>query len=164
MPVARSPAKWNEGESRTRRICVVLIVLALFAAGCALPPVPETTSGGSRSEIPDRAKLEARIAAYYQAAATGNGPAMWPYMLGSVASGQQKEFFSRTDLPRTPAQVKIDAIEETSVHSDIWRVKPDAMAHVSMSAFDPRQNVWRKLKGIDTWYYLNGQWYRGKGM
>jgi hypothetical protein len=33
-----------------------------------------------------------------------------------------------------------------------------------MSAFDPRQNVWRKLKGIDTWYYLNGQWYLGKGM
>lgn len=142
----------------------LILALGLLAAGCTLPPVPESASGGSQAQIPDQAKLKARIAGYYQAAATGNGPAMWPYMLGSVANGKEKEYYSSTSLPRAAAQVRIEKAEKVSVHSDFWGVKPDAMVHVHMQAYDRQTNAWAKLKATDTWYYMKGQWYLGKGM
>lgn len=135
-------------------MCVTLIAAALVAGGCAPP----------QTDVPDRANLEARVAAYYQAAATGNGPAMWPHMLGSVAGGKEAAYYRRTSLARGPAQVKIEKIESISVQSDYWGAKPDAMAAVYMQAFDPQQNVWTKLTPSDTWYYTKGQWYIGKGM
>jgi hypothetical protein len=145
-------------------VCVTLIAAALVAGGCAIPPASDSGSGGAQTDVPDRANLEARVAAYYQAAATGNGPAMWPYMLGSVAGGKEAAYYGSTSLPRGPAQVKIEKVESISVHSDYWGVKPDAMAAVTMQALDPQQNVWTKLTPSDTWYYMSGQWYLGKGM
>jgi len=146
-------------------LSLLLLSAGLLASGCTLPEVPESGgSGGSQAQIPDQGKLNARIAGYYQGAATGNGPTMWPYMLGSVANGKEKEYYSSTSLPRGPSQVKIEKAETVSVRSDIWGVKPDAMVHVYMQAYDRRTNTWAKLKVADTWYYLKGQWYIGKGM
>ncbi len=148
-----------------RLALVAMAGLLMVAVGCRLPEGYGGSSGGSgraRAALPDEAGLRARIASYWAAAATGNGPAMWSFMLGSVAGGGEREFYSRTDLPRAPAQVRIAKIESVSVHSDIWGVKPEALAHVTMEANEGGQ--WRKLKQVDTWYYLKGQWYIGMGM
>ena len=154
---------WRKGVA-----AVCLLVAIGLVAGCKLFPAYESgssaASAGSAQAIPDEAGLRQRVAGYWAAAATGNGPAMWPYMLGSVAKGGEQEFYSRTDLPRAPSQVRIAGLASVSVHSDIWGVKPQAMAHVTMEAYDPQQSAWRKLKQVDTWYQMNGQWYIGKGM
>jgi len=137
-------------------------------AGCKLFPAYESgssgASAGSAQAIADEAGLRQRVAGYWAAAATGNGPAMWPYMLGSVANGSEREYYSSTNLPPGPSQVRIAELTSVSVQSDIWGVKPQAMAHVTMEAYDAQQSSWRKLDQVDTWYQMNGQWYIGKGM
>lgn len=145
-------------------VLVGVVAVMCLAAGCKLPAGYGGSSGGGQSQaaIPDETGLRARVAGYWAAAATGNGPAMWPFMLGSVANGGEKEFYSRTDLPPAPAQVRIAKIESASVHADIWGVKPQALVHVNMEANVNGQ--WVKLKQVDTWYLMNGQWYLGMGM
>ena len=144
---------------------LTLAALTLGGLGCKLPAGYDEEPGGSspaQASIPDEAKLRQRIAGYWAAYATGNGPAMWPFMLGSVADGGEQEFYSRTDLPPGPAEVRIAGMESASVHADIWGVKPDALVRVTMEAKIGAQ--WRKIKQVDTWYLMGGQWYIGRGM
>jgi len=146
-------------------VMMAAVILMLSAGGCKLPEGYDSSSGGSgtaQAEIPNEAGLRERIAGYWAAAATGNGPAMWSFMLGSVADGGEQEFYSRTDLSPAPAQVRIAGMESTSVHSDIWNVKPEALVRVTMEAYVDGE--WRKIKQINTWYYMSGQWYIGMGM
>lgn len=146
-------------------VMMVAAILMLSAGGCKLPEGYGGSSGGSgtaQAAIPNEAGLRARVAGYWAAAATGNGPAMWPFMLGSVAGGGEQEFYSNTNLPPAPARVRIAGIESASVHADIWNVKPEALVHVTMEANEGGQ--WRKLKQVDTWYLMKGQWYIGMGM
>lgn len=148
---------------RTLLVLGVAMGLAV-GAGCRLPEGYSGSTGGAgrQAGIPNEAGLRQRIAGYWAAAATGNGPAMWPFMLGSVANGGEREFYSRTDLPPAPAEVRIARMEPTSVHADIWGVKPQALVRVTMEAKVNGQ--WVKLQQVDTWYLMNGQWYVGRGM